>query len=409
MSCSAETIHAESNPESSVSEQIVEMFYNVLPDVPIDYTRLVRALQQSRHTSLLLVSSAETVEPRELAGILEALDKSLAEAPNINQWSLPPEGLNHLGLQLLDGTEPLYPGASAISPRRVVEPTKSPSQFINDLAATHQLVPALRDSNLPRAEFEAIRDLVDEQIGQRSALEARGEEARKLVASVLDVDASPSTNPLDIAMGLGKATDAFAIFARAKIESVIHLPVPDHKPKKRFTRAMELLATVVDVTSRWGKWALKMAGINGARGSEKTSATAMGPADESSQDEDERRVIEEVRFFRPKRFQAWLQQRDDCGTSKLVIRKAFTTWLGTQRGKELAGNEAVDFDDVVKEAMTRLRIRFKCPDCGEPARLSYWSTKGLFQFVHSNNDKHARSSKVPDLKLVAAPRDQRRR
>jgi hypothetical protein len=122
------------------------------------------------------------------------------------------------------------------------------------------------------ASPEQLRPILEETFSSElrsifgdSRMEARGggEPSRKLIAAVMDIDVSASRDPLDVATGLGIATQAFAEFAKSKIEPVVRSSVPDHRPNKWLTRAMEVLATVVGATSRYGEWCLAIAGLNG--------------------------------------------------------------------------------------------------------------------------------------------------
>ena len=117
---------------------------------------------------------------------------------------------------------------------------------------------------------------------------------------------------------------------------------------------------------------------------------------------EERRLIAEVFQLSSKQFKAWLEEKDEVGTNKSLMKKVFSKWLAYHHGEELNAEAAQEFNEVVKTGMDRLRVRFECPKCGEHARFDYWSTKGLFQFVHADKEKHSRSRKVPHLKLVPA-------
>lgn len=111
----------------------------------------------------------------------------------------------------------------------------------------------------------------------------------------------------------------------------------------------------------------------------------------------------------PAEFKQWLALAQEQGIPRDTLHREFSQWLRAFKGKELDAATAIAFADAIRDATMLLSLRFECPNCGEPSRLSYWSTKNLFEFVHSDNRKHARFRQIPILKPVVTPPDQRRR
>lgn len=72
--------------------------------------------------------------------------------------------------------------------------------------------------------------------------------------------------------------------------------------------------------------------------------------------------------------------------------------------KETSANEMKAFKDAFNDALDACQAALECPECQQPARLDYWSTRNRLFFLHPDSAKHLRRKEFPVLRLVKKPK-----
>lgn len=82
--------------------------------------------------------------------------------------------------------------------------------------------------------------------------------------------------------------------------------------------------------------------------------------------------------------------RDSVSPS--TLRASLEGWIAKNPSAEFENGEQMKaFKDAFNEILNAIGGALECPKCHAPARLSYWSERESFEFLHSDNSKHARS------------------
>jgi hypothetical protein len=106
------------------------------------------------------------------------------------------------------------------------------------------------------------------------------------------------------------------------------------------------------------------------------------------------------------------QQRSRIDEVLSPIQKSFQDLLIRIEGISGDLEQKRRIADLIQSTASQLRLAFKCPKCGEAARVIFSpagnATTGVFAFAHTGKN-HSGTTSLPKLILMPAPEDMRRR